>query len=183
MDAAASRRARMRAGRMMLKRTAKSCGSDAPMLASSLREEAQATVSNKPGHRGDHEVSRKTIARGMPGLLRCTCGDYARVLCFISHARLWVHWAPGIPCALCSQRRERFLQNLGRLAPRERGLMAFCFFKSESIHVVPGKRSATRDPYRVVHSIGRASVGWAKAPFAPCPPFVPEIEIWWARFA
>src|SRR5258707_13666369 len=114
----------MRAGRMMLKRTAKSCGSDAPMLASSLREEAQATVSNKPGHRGDHEVSRKTIARGMPGLLRCTCGAYARVLCFISHARLWVHWAPGIPCALCSQRRERFLQNLGRLAPRECGGVA-----------------------------------------------------------
>src|SRR5258705_8681692 len=52
---------------MMLKRTAKSCGSDAPMLASSLREEAQATVSNKPGHRGEREVSRKTIARGMPG--------------------------------------------------------------------------------------------------------------------
>src|SRR5258707_7675732 len=48
-------------------RTAKSCRSDAPMLASSLREEAQATVSNKPGHRGEREVSRKTIARGMPG--------------------------------------------------------------------------------------------------------------------
>src|SRR6266403_942488 len=35
--------------------------------ASSLREEAQATVPTKPGHRGEHEVSRKTIARGMPG--------------------------------------------------------------------------------------------------------------------
>src|SRR5882762_4501305 len=81
-------------------RTAKSCRSDAPMLASSLREEAQATVSNKPGHRGEREVSRKTIARGMPGLFRCDRGDYARVLCFISHARLRVHWAPGIPCAL-----------------------------------------------------------------------------------
>src|SRR5258705_10752459 len=79
VDAAASG-ARKRAGRMMLMRTAKSCGSDAPMLASSLREEAQATVSNKPGHRGEREVSRKTIARGMPGLLRCTCGDYTRVL-------------------------------------------------------------------------------------------------------
>src|SRR5258706_3100269 len=84
---------------MTLMRTAKSCRSDAPMLASSLREGAQATVSNKPGHRGEREVSRKTIARGMPGLFRCTCGDYARVLCLISHARLWVHWAPGIPCA------------------------------------------------------------------------------------
>src|SRR5258706_11697944 len=50
-----------------LMRTAKSCRSDAPMPASSLREEAQATVSNKPGHRGEREVSRKTIARGMPG--------------------------------------------------------------------------------------------------------------------
>jgi len=48
-------------------RTAKSCGSDAPMPASSLREDAQATVSTKHGHRGEHEVSRKNIARGMPG--------------------------------------------------------------------------------------------------------------------
>ncbi len=48
------RRARMRAGRVMLKR--------------SLRDFSQTTVSNKPGHRG--EVSRKTIAQGRPGLLR-----------------------------------------------------------------------------------------------------------------
>src|SRR5947199_1407839 len=59
------------------------------------------TVSNKPGHRGEREVSRKTIARGMPGDFRCDRGDYARVLYLISHARLRVHWAPGIPCALC----------------------------------------------------------------------------------
>src|SRR6266566_2480192 len=69
---------------MALTRTAKSCGSDAPMLASSLREEAQATVSNKPGHREEHEVSRKTIARGMPGDFRCDRGDYARVLCYFA---------------------------------------------------------------------------------------------------
>src|SRR5438093_5920427 len=96
---------------MALQRTAKSCGSDAPMLASSLREEAQATVSNKPGHRGEREVSRKTIARGVPGDFRCDRGDYARVLCFISHARLRVHWAPGIPCALCFLWADDFLQN------------------------------------------------------------------------
>src|SRR6266540_1249761 len=90
------------------------------MLASSMREEAQATVSNKPGHRGEHEVSRKTIARGMPGDFRCDRGDYARVLCFISHARLRVHQAPGIPCALYSLGRT-VLQNLGRLAPRDGG--------------------------------------------------------------
>jgi len=69
VDAAASGE-RMQAGRMTLMRTAKSCGSDAPGLASSLREEAQATVATKPGHRGDHEVSRKTIAQGRPGCFR-----------------------------------------------------------------------------------------------------------------
>src|SRR3954454_676298 len=105
---------------MALMRTAKSCGSDAPMLASSLRYEAQATVSNKPGHRGEHEENRKTIARGMPGDFRCDRGDYARVLCFISHARLRVHRAPGIPCALCFL-GERFLQKLGRIAPPDLG--------------------------------------------------------------
>ena len=109
---------------MALTRTAKSCGPDAPTLASSLREEAQATVSNKPGHRGDREVSRKTIARGMPGWIRCDRGDYARVLCFISHARLRVQRAPGIPCALCLLGRTLHAR-LGRIAPRDREAV-FC---------------------------------------------------------
>src|SRR5881396_4285620 len=66
---------------MALQRTAKSCGSDAPMLASSLREEAQMTVSNKPGHRGEREVSRKTIARGMPGRSGVTV--VTTLVCFV----------------------------------------------------------------------------------------------------
>src|SRR5260221_5099664 len=66
---------------MALTRTAKSCRSDAPMLASSLREEAQATVSNKPGHRGEHEVSRKAIARGMPGETGVTV--VTMLVCFV----------------------------------------------------------------------------------------------------
>jgi hypothetical protein len=70
---------------MMLMRTAKSCRSGAPMLASSLANFRGTTVSNKPGHRGEREVSRKTIARGMPGDFRCTCGDYTRVLTTIAH--------------------------------------------------------------------------------------------------
>src|ERR1700686_856779 len=52
----------------------------------------------------------------MPGLLRCTCGDYARVLHLNSHARLRVHWAPGIPCALCFLEAKDFMDNSG--APR-----------------------------------------------------------------
>src|SRR6266850_4084514 len=70
---------------MALTRTAKSCRSDAPMPASSLREEAQATVSNKPGHRGEREVSRKTIARGMPGETGVTVVTTLVCLFFITH--------------------------------------------------------------------------------------------------
>jgi hypothetical protein len=40
-------------------RTAKSCGPDAPTLAfKSAQKTAPATVTNKPGHRGDHEGNR-----------------------------------------------------------------------------------------------------------------------------
>ena len=75
---------------MMLMRTAKSCGSDAPMLASSLANFRGTTVSNKPGHRGEREVSRKTIARGMPGETGVTV--VTMLVCFfISHARLRAH--------------------------------------------------------------------------------------------
>src|SRR5258705_14004311 len=86
-------------------RTAKSCGSDAPGLASSLREEAQATVTTKPGHRGEREVSRKTIARGMPGDFRCDRGDYARVLFYFAReaagACVWRH---------CEERSDEAIQ-------------------------------------------------------------------------
>jgi hypothetical protein len=46
-------------------RTAKSCGPDAPTLASSSREASflGATVANKPGHRGEREISRKPLRR------------------------------------------------------------------------------------------------------------------------
>src|SRR5438876_7081595 len=75
------------------------------MLASSLREEAQATVSNKPGHRGEREVSRKTIARGMPGDFRCDRGDYARVL---------FHFAREAAGASCARHSLRPLTSEGR---------------------------------------------------------------------
>src|SRR6266403_5911615 len=107
---------------MMLMRTVKSCGSDAPGLASSLREDAQATVTTKPGHRGEREVSRKTIAQGRPGLFRCTCGDYARVSISL-HTRLRVQWAPGFPCALCSQRGKRTCKTR---AKSRRGIAESC---------------------------------------------------------
>src|SRR5213080_2334486 len=49
------------------RRTAKSCGPGAAMLALSLWSNSQVTVAKKPAHRGEHEVSRKAIAWGKPG--------------------------------------------------------------------------------------------------------------------
>ena len=50
-------------------RTAKSCGPDAPTLASSRVDSFHAAmVATKPGHQGEREVSRKTIAQEMPGV-------------------------------------------------------------------------------------------------------------------
>src|SRR5215470_3265664 len=52
------------------RRTAKSCGPGAATLAS-IRPACAgtATVTKKAAHRGEHEVSRQTIARGKPGCL------------------------------------------------------------------------------------------------------------------
>jgi len=41
-----------------VRRTAKSCGPDAPTLVSSWRSNSLTTVANKPGHRGEHEGNR-----------------------------------------------------------------------------------------------------------------------------
>jgi hypothetical protein len=52
-------------------RTAKSCGPDTPTLVSSCAGFIRAaTVATKPGHRGEREISRKTIAQGRPDCLR-----------------------------------------------------------------------------------------------------------------
>src|SRR3981189_2559768 len=45
-----------------------------------------------------------------PGDFRCDRSDCARVLHLNSYARLRVHWAPGIPCALLG---ERIMHNPG----------------------------------------------------------------------
>jgi len=52
-------------------RTAKPCGPGAPMLASSfVGQVLRSDGGKKAGHRGDHEVSRKTTAQGRPDCLR-----------------------------------------------------------------------------------------------------------------
>jgi hypothetical protein len=74
-----------------LPHAAKSCGPDIPTLISSLAEQfREATVAKKPGHRGERDISRKTIARGMPGVSGVTVVTIL-VCLFILHARLRAH--------------------------------------------------------------------------------------------
>src|SRR2546421_12942395 len=43
------------------------------------------TVANKPAHRGEHEVSRKTIAQGMSECFRCPVCSCAPTMCILAH--------------------------------------------------------------------------------------------------
>src|SRR6202171_5165368 len=77
----------------------------------------QMKVTRRIRRRGERGISVKTIARGMPGLLRCTCGDYARVLC--------LNFAREAAGALGTRHSLRPLfpgrtihAQLGRIAPR-----------------------------------------------------------------
>src|SRR5689334_23493231 len=67
-------------------RTAKSCGPGAATLASIRPARAgTATVATKAVHRGEHGVSRQTIARGKPGCLGCTCQTRVHSLPLSAH--------------------------------------------------------------------------------------------------
>src|ERR1700751_1671816 len=62
-----------------------------------------ATVARKAVHRGEHEVSRKAIARGKPGCPGCTCQTRVHSFTTPAHTVLRVPPAPGFPCALYSR--------------------------------------------------------------------------------
>jgi hypothetical protein len=59
-----------RARRTRLKRTAKSCGPDAAVLALSYVEFPRSDGGKRAVHRGELEVSRKAIAQGRPECFR-----------------------------------------------------------------------------------------------------------------
>jgi hypothetical protein len=103
---------------MALKRTAKSCGPDAPTLASSSWEASFSgmTVAKKPGHRGEREGKPlKPLRAGMPGDPGVLV--VATLVCHHSlHTRLRVQRAPGIPHALGWA--EGFWLSPGALASR-----------------------------------------------------------------
>src|SRR5437763_17156468 len=106
------------------RRTAKSCGPGAAMLALSCAGISRAaTVANKPAHRGEREVSRKAIAQGMSDCLRCpvcSCAPFLRTL---------AHEIAGAARTRHSLRplfsEGQRICNLGRNAPRARGLSSF----------------------------------------------------------
>jgi hypothetical protein len=83
-----------------LRRTAKSCGPDAPTLASSFAEvSAGRWWQTSPVTKESAEETVKTIARGMPGDPGVTVVTNACAF-YTLHTRLRAHRAPGIPCAL-----------------------------------------------------------------------------------
>ena len=91
-------------GRAGASRTAKSCGPGAPTLASSWRRCSRIvpmTVAKEPGHRGEHEVSRKPLRRESR---RCSGSPVVLPPCFFVARGPWVQSAPGFPCALCLMR-------------------------------------------------------------------------------
>ncbi|HLI98765.1 MAG TPA: hypothetical protein VKT76_03530 [Bradyrhizobium sp.] len=85
-----------------MKRTAKSCGPDAPTLASSLVEAIrEAMVAKKPGSPGRaRRKPLKPFARGMPGESGVTVVDLLGVLFIFAPEATGAIRAPGIPCAL-----------------------------------------------------------------------------------
>src|SRR6266446_10646345 len=54
----------------------------------------------------------------MPGLLRCTCGDYARVLISFRTRGCGCSWHPAFPAPLFCEAKD--LVQLGLIAPRDR---------------------------------------------------------------
>src|SRR5229473_3250708 len=132
----------------MLTRTAKSCGPDAPTLASSSRRLVGPTGrgqnlnplddggkrARSPG-RARHKPL-KPLRAGMPGdsgVLVYSCAFYQ----FKAHTRPRVRRAPGIPHALCFLGRKRTMHNSGAL---RRG--------NAKLHLKPAVRraSAVRPP-------------------------------------
>ena len=81
-----------------------------------------ATVTNKPGHRGEPEVSRKTIRAGKTGVTRLSLRSYSRAIyCTGPMGAIGTRFSLR---PLHDKEGERYAK-LGRIAPRERGCVSF----------------------------------------------------------
>jgi hypothetical protein len=86
-------------------RTAKSCGPDAPTLALTSRRRVRVSrrkVARKPGHLGEHEVSRKPLRRESR---RAPVHLWSYPRAYFTARGPWVRSAPGFPRALCLEGR------------------------------------------------------------------------------
>src|SRR5439155_26190696 len=106
------------------RRTAKSCGPGAAMLALSSREASFSgmTVTTSPLHRGERDISRKAIAQGMSECFRCPVCSCAPNVQFLAHetagaARTRHSLRPRF------SREAPLMHNSGEIAPREGGPM------------------------------------------------------------
>ena len=97
----------------------------------------QATVANKPDHRGERGISRKPLRRGCPGASAepvCSCAPLLPL-----RMRPRVQRAPGIPCALWFMEGQADGKNSGEL---RRG--------NANSHlttgVIPGREAKRREP-------------------------------------
>jgi hypothetical protein len=86
------------------------------------------TGARKPGPREEHEANRNTIVQGMPDCFGLPVVTLL-VCFFISHARLRVRRASGIPCALCC-RREIVGKARAYGVARRRKRVLFCLHAS-----------------------------------------------------
>jgi hypothetical protein len=121
-----------RARRTALMRTAKPCGPDTRCWCQAVGGEIASyrkrsaikpavTVTRRIRRRGERGISRKAIAQGMPECSDCTC-----MLVCVS-LRTFAHETAGAACTRHSLLPlfggTRFSANLGRIAPRERGVI------------------------------------------------------------
>ena len=72
---------------------------------------SEVTVAKEPGRRGEHEVSRKTIAQGKPALLRFTCGPTP--VLFYLHGAHGCDRHPVFPAPSAFMRGARVTQGSG----------------------------------------------------------------------
>src|ERR1700686_3726005 len=78
------------------------------------------TVTKKPDRRGEYDISRKTIAWGMPGVSRCDLTNACAFYHYPCTRGYRAHRTPGIPCALLG---ARYLQDPGT---SRRGIAQSC---------------------------------------------------------
>jgi hypothetical protein len=125
-------------------RTAKSCGPGAATLALPAGACSRTTGARKAASPGRVRISRKTIARGRPGCLGCTC-SLTRVLSFTTFA----HGTAGAVGARPSL-RPLFEggRRIGSTRAKSRRENAIGCLKTESVNSVSSRRrpGAGRDP-------------------------------------